>query len=339
MTSTPPPGPAQPRLRPQHVLITGGAGFIGSHLCREFLGRGVRVSVLDDLSTGRSESIAPLIAPNKVRFVRGSVCDPVAVARALQDRPDVIVHLAAAVGVRLIVERPVQSIATNIRGTEVVLEAAAESNIKTLIASSSEVYGKSAATPFGEEDDLVLGATTRPRWSYACSKMIDEFLALAYHRAQALPVVVMRFFNTVGPGQSGQYGMVIPRLVRQALRNEALTVYGDGRQQRAFCHVRDTARMIADLAELPAADGRIFNVGNDAESSILELASLILDVTASRSAIKLIPFTEAYDQNFEDLRRRVPDLRAIQGLLGYKPERGIRQIVEEVRDDEQKRLS
>lgn len=317
-----------------HVLVTGGAGFIGGHLCAELLERGSRITVLDDLSTGHASNLAGMVGGGRLRLIRGSVCDAATVRRAFEDRPDVVIHLAAAVGVRLIVERPVESIAINIRGTELVLEQAAEHNIKTLIASSSEVYGKGVGELFREDADLLLGPTVSPRWSYACSKMIDEFLALAYARDQNLPVVVMRFFNTVGPRQSGRYGMVIPRLVRQALSGEPLTVYGDGRQTRAFCHVRDTVRMVADLAELPEANGQIFNVGNDEEISIGDLARLIIEMTGSSSPIRLVPFDEAYDPQFEDLRRRVPCLAKVQQLLGYRPTRNIRQIIQEVRDHE-----
>jgi UDP-glucose 4-epimerase len=314
----------------KHALVTGGAGFIGGHLCRELLRRGYRVTVLDDLSTGRAENLHGLIGSGKVTFQRGSVCNEADVQRALDDTPDVIVHLAAAVGVRLIVEQPVTSMETNIKGTEIVLQRAAERNIKTLIASSSEVYGKGAAVPFSEDDDLLLGPTAHPRWSYACSKMIDEFLALAYYRDQQLPVVIMRFFNTVGPGQSGQYGMVIPRLVRQALNNEPITVYGDGQQSRAFCHVADTVKMIANLAESAETNGKIFNVGNDEEISIGELAELILQKTESKSTISKIPFDQAYHPGFEDLQRRVPNLQRIQELLKFKPSYGIDDILQHV---------
>lgn len=323
----------------RRVLVTGGAGFIGSHLCEELLGRGAEVVVLDDLSTGSAANLAHLIGAGRLRLLRGSIRREQDVERAFACDPDVVFHLAAAVGVRLIVERPVDSIETNIRGTETVLACAAQINARTLIASSSEVYGKGLRVPFREDDDLVLGPTTAARWSYGCSKMIDEYLALAYHRAQGLPATVLRFFNTVGPRQTGRYGMVIPRLTEQALAGRELTVYGDGSQTRAFCHVRDTVRMIADLAERAAAVGEVFNVGNDEEISIGDLARRIIARAGSSSTVRHIPFAEAYDANFEDVARRVPTIDKLARLLGYRPGRGIDLIIDDVREscEERKR--
>jgi len=323
--------PARRPVADRRILITGGAGFIGGHLCRELVTRGARdIVVLDDLSTGNAANVAPFVSSGHVRLIRGTVCRAEDLSRAFAHEPNLVFHLAAAVGVRLIIERPVESIETNIKGTEMVLDRAAQTNATVLIASSSEIYGKSARVPFRETDDLVLGPTTAPRWSYACSKMIDEFLALAFHRSQAMPTVVMRFFNTVGPGQTGRYGMVVPRLVRQALDNAPLTVYGDGKQTRAFCHVSDTVHMVTELAERPEAAGRIFNVGNDEEISIHDLAKTIVARTGSTSTIKFIPFQEAYDKDFEDLARRVPDISSVSSLIGWRPSRGINTIVDDV---------
>lgn len=319
-------------LNGKRVLVTGGAGFIGSHLCEELLQREAEVLVLDDLSTGDSANLEPLIGPGRVRLMRGNIRREEDVREAFQFEPDVVFHLAAAVGVKLIVDRPVESIETNIRGTETVLARAAETNARTIVASSSEVYGKGSRIPFRENDDLLLGPTTALRWSYGCSKMIDEFLALAYHRAQGFPATVIRFFNTVGPRQTGRYGMVIPRLTEQAMLNRPVTVYGDGTQSRAFCHVRDTVRMIADLAERPSAAGQVYNVGHDEEISILDLARRIIERAGSSSTISLVPFEEAYNQDFEDVARRVPDITKLIEAIGYRPERDIDQIIDDVRE-------
>ena len=312
-----------------HALITGGAGFIGSHLAEKLLARGDSVTVIDDLSTGAIRNLDGCIPNPAFRHHIASIMDYPLMAE-LVDRADIVYHLAAAVGVRLIVEKPVHTIETNIRGTEIVLQLAARKGRKVLLTSTSEIYGKSAKIPFGEDDDLVLGSTTRPRWAYACSKAIDEFLALAYHREHKLPVVIVRLFNTVGPRQTGQYGMVIPRFVRQALAGEPITVYGDGTQTRAFADVEDVVESLLALMGEPRAVGKVFNVGNDREISILDLAEMIRRRAGSDSETRLIPFEEAYDLSFEDLARRVPDLSRIRALVGYSPARGIEQIIDRV---------
>src|SRR5437879_9766838 len=283
-------------------LITGGAGFIGSHLSDLLIERGHAVDVLDDVSTGRLENVAALEGHPDFSCTIGSVDDEALVA-TLVERADVIVHLAAAVGVRLIVEQPVKAIETNVHCTEVVLAQADAQRKPVLIASTSEVYGKSDALPFREDGDLQMGATNKARWAYACSKAIDEFLAMAYWRERELPVTVVRLFNTVGPRQTGSYGMVVPRLVGQALAGEPLTVYGNGRQMRCFCHVADVVRALSGLLNEPAAWGDVFNVGSMTEVSILELARLVLDVTSSDSQIALVSYDEAYAAGFEDMHR------------------------------------
>jgi UDP-glucose 4-epimerase len=285
--------------------------------------------VIDDLSTGAIHNLDPVRQNPRFRCHIRSIMDTELMAE-LVDRADAIYHLAAAVGVRLIVEKPVHTIETNIRGTEIVLGLAARKGRKVLITSTSEIYGKNAKIPFGEEDDLVFGSTTRPRWAYACSKAIDEFLALAYHREQNLPVVIARLFNTVGPRQTGRYGMVIPRFVRQALAGEPITVYGDGSQTRCFGYVLDVVDGLVRLMDEPRAVGRVFNVGNNSEISISELARLICARTGSASEIRLVPFEEAYDASFEDLARRVPDLSRIRELVGYAPRMEITEIVDKV---------
>jgi len=252
------------------------------------------------------------------------------------DRADAVFHLAAAVGVRLIVEDPVRTIETNIRGTEIVLELANKKKKRLLITSTSEVYGKNAKVPFSEEDDLVLGSTTRPRWSYACSKAIDEFLALAYHAQHHLPVTIARLFNTVGPRQTGQYGMVIPRFVDQALAGQPISVYGDGNQTRAFCHVADVVRALVGLAREPRAVGKIFNIGSENEVSILELARTVLRITGSSSEIQPVPFEKVYGPNFEDMERRVPDTARLRDLLGFRPEKSLDDIVRDVVEHQQR---
>lgn len=312
-----------------HNLITGGAGFIGSHLAEALLARGESVTIIDDLSTGAIRNLDGCRDNPLFKHHIASIMD-VPLMAELVDRADRVWHLAAAVGVRLIIEKPVRTIETNIRGTEIVMNLVSRKNKKVLITSTSEIYGKSAKVPFSEGDDLVFGSTTRPRWAYACSKAIDEFLALAYHNEQKTPVVIVRLFNTVGPRQTGQYGMVIPRFVQQALANEAITVYGDGTQSRAFAQVSDVVGALIGLMDNPAAEGQVFNVGNDREISIRELAQLIIQKTGSSSQLQLIPFEQAYDSNFEDLARRVPDLRKLKSLIGYEPQFTIEQIVEQV---------
>lgn len=311
------------------VLITGGAGFIGSHLSEHLLETGHHVSVIDNLSTGSISNIKHLKDNPKFEYSIDDIMNIPHLAE-LVDEADFIYHLAAAVGVQRIVDNPVETITTNIRGTEIVLELATKKKKPTLVASTSEVYGKSTQLPFQEDGDLVMGATCRPRWSYACSKAIDEFLALAYAKAEQLPVTIVRLFNTVGPRQTGRYGMVIPRFVGQALRGENLTVYGSGDQSRCFTHVADVVWALAKLMDSPTAQGRVFNVGSQEEISINDLAQKVIDKTNSTSAIRHISFTEAYNEDFEDMDRRVPDLTRISDETGYKPTRSLDQILEDV---------
>jgi len=310
-------------------LVTGGAGFIGSHLADALLAEGHRVLVIDDLSTGRRENIAHLAAHPQFQFTHFSIEDE-QVLNSLAGQAKVIFHLAAAVGVKLIVEKPVQTIETNVMGTELVLRAAARHQCRVIIASTSEVYGKGSRVPFSEDDDALLGPTSRSRWAYAASKMVDEFLGLAYFSEYGTPVVCARLFNTIGPRQSGQYGMVVPRLVRQALAGEPLTVYADGSQTRCFCDVRDVVRALIGLAAHPHAPGRVFNVGNTDEISILELARLILRLTGSASTVRFIPFHEAYAPGFEDMQRRVPNISRITELLGWRPTRSLDETLQTI---------
>ncbi len=309
------------------ALITGGAGFIGSHLAEKLLSSGNTVDVIDDLSTGNIRNIKSCANRNDFRFINGSVLDE-RLMHMLVDRNDTVFHLAAAVGVDLIVKQPVRTIETNIKGTEVVLEIARKFSRPVLLASSSEVYGKSEKVPFREEDDCLLGSTSFSRWSYACSKAIDEFLGLAYYRQFHLPVLIMRFFNTVGERQTGQYGMVIPRFVRAALRNEPIQVYGDGKQTRCFGYVKDVVEGMIALAQCDSAYGEVYNIGATEEISIEELARRIKNMTGSRSEIRYIPYDQAYSQAFDDLRRRVPSLEKIQNRVGYKPTRTLDETLE-----------
>ena len=300
------------------VLITGGAGFIGSHLSEALLERGDEVYVLDDLSTGSIDNIAHLKTNPKFHYTIDTVANEPVLAELI-DRCDTVVHLAAAVGVKLIVESPVRTIETNVHGTEVVLKIAAKKRKLVLIASTSEVYGKSAKVPFSEDDDLVLGPTAKHRWAYACSKMIDEFLALAYWKERKLPVIIVRLFNTVGPRQTGQYGMVVPTMVKQALAGRPITVFGDGAQSRSFTYVGDVVRAVVALIDEPGAVGQVFNIGNGQEISIGELAERIKAMTQSASPIVKIPYDQAYEAGFEDMPRRVPDISKIRALIGYAP--------------------
>jgi UDP-glucose 4-epimerase len=300
------------------VFITGGAGFVGSHLSEAFLERGDAVSVLDNLSTGSIDNIAHLKGHPAFSYTIDSVDNEPLLAELI-DRADVVVHLAAAVGVKLIVERPVHTIETNVHGTEIVLKHANKKKKLVLIASTSEVYGKSATVPFTEDADLVLGPTTKHRWAYACSKMIDEFLALAYWKERKLPIVVVRLFNTVGPRQTGQYGMVIPNFVRQALAGKPITVFGDGTQSRSFTYVGDVVRGLVALVDEPRAVGQVFNIGNTNEITIGDLAEKVKRLTGSASEIVRIPYDEAYEFGFEDMPRRVPDITKIRQLVGYEP--------------------
>ena len=311
------------------VLITGGAGFIGSHLSESYLSRGDEVFVIDDLSTGTIENIQHLKNHPRFHYTIDTVHNTPVTAE-LVDQCDVIFHLAAAVGVKLIVESPVRTIETNVRGTEVVLSLANKKKKKVLVASTSEVYGLSSDVPFREDGNLVMGATTKGRWSYACSKAIDEFLALAYWREKKLPTIVVRLFNTVGPRQTGQYGMVIPTFVKQALSGRPITVYGDGKQSRCFGYVGDVVGALVKLMDHKDAVGQVFNIGSNEEISILKLAERIKELTNSSSEIVFIPYDEAYEEGFEDMPRRIPDITKVGGLVGFRPEMNLDGILESV---------
>lgn len=313
------------------VLITGGAGFIGSHLTEALLERGDKVYVLDDLSTGSIENIEHLKGNEGFNYTIDTVLNEPVTAEHV-DRVDVIVHLAAAVGVRLIVESPVHTIETNVHGTETVLKLANKKKKRVLLASTSEVYGKSTAFPFREDADLVMGATTKGRWSYACSKAIDEFLGLAYYKEKKLPVTVVRLFNTVGPRQTGRYGMVIPNFVRQALAGEPITVFGDGTQRRCFTDVSDVVGGLVGLMDHPDAAGEVFNIGSHHEVSIFELAKKVKAMAKSDSEIVFVPYEKAYEEGFEDMPRRVPDTSKIAALIGYEPKVSLDEILERVID-------
>jgi len=311
------------------VLITGGAGFIGSHLADAYLGRGDEVTIIDDLSTGSIHNIEHIKKHPRFHYTIDSVQN-YPIVTELVDGCDVVFHLAAAVGVKLIVESPVRTIETNVRGTEVVLAAANKKKKKVLIASTSEVYGLSDQVPFREDGNLVMGATTKGRWSYACSKAIDEFLALAYWREKKLPTIVVRLFNTVGPRQTGQYGMVIPTLVKQALAGRPLTVYGDGKQTRCFGYVGDIVDALVKLMDREEAVGQVFNIGSNEEVSIATLAERIRELTGSSSEIVFVPYSEAYEEGFEDMPRRVPDISKISALVGFRPKTSLDGILREV---------
>jgi UDP-glucose 4-epimerase len=310
-------------------LLTGGAGFVGSHLAEALLAAGHEVCVLDDLSTGSIDNIGHLKHRPGFAYTIDSVFNDSLTAE-LVDRADVVFHLAAAVGVKLIVERPVHTIETNVHGTEVVLRHANKKKKLVVIASTSEVYGKSVDVPFREDADLVLGATSRHRWAYACSKMLDEFLALAYWKERKLPVIVVRLFNTVGPRQTGQYGMVLPTFVRQALAGQPITVFGDGRQSRSFTYVGDVVCGLLGLVNEPRAVGRVFNIGNVEEITIGELAERVKAATGSASPIVRIPYDQAYEAGFEDMPRRVPDISKIRALVGYQPKLELDEIIKTV---------
>jgi UDP-glucose 4-epimerase len=315
------------------VLITGGAGFIGSHLAERCLERGDEVIILDDLSTGAIENIRHLKAHPRLAYHIDSIGN-LRLAAELVDEADVVFHLAAAVGVRLIIESPVRTMETNIQGTEIVLGLAAKKRKRVVLASTSEVYGKRTDVPFREDDDLVLGPPNRSRWSYACSKAVDEFLALAYWKEKRVPIVIARLFNTVGPRQTGRYGMVVPTLVRQALEERPITVFGDGSQRRCFAHVRDVVGALIALAEHPRAVGEVYNVGSDQEVTILELAERIRRCTGSSSAITFVPYDDAYEGGFEDIMRRVPDLTKLRALTGYEPTYDLEDILASVIEHE-----
>ena len=321
-----------------HVLITGGAGFIGTHLTRSLLERGDSVSVLDNLSTGSIENVKAFSHHPLYSFAIDDLSNALVLDR-LASQADAIVHLAAAVGVQLVVERPTETIETNVLGTHAVLKAAQRYRCRTLIASTSEVYGKGVRIPFAEDDDLLLGPSSRSRWSYAASKLLDEFLGLAAHREYGLPVTVMRFFNTVGPGQTGRYGMVVPRFVRAALRGDPIPVYGDGEQSRCFCHVGDAVRAVIKLLDLPEQTaGEIYNIGSSQEATINQLAQAVIERTHSRSSIQYIPYSEAYAPGFEDMRRRVPDTAKIFGAIGWRPTRDLGAILDDVAEFERPRI-
>lgn len=311
------------------ALITGGCGFIGSHLAEALLERGDHVTVIDDLSTGHLENVESLVSHPRFTFAIESITNETVMDRLVSEC-DVIYHLAAAVGVDLIVREPVRVLQTNVEGSASVLRIGARYRKQVMIASSSEIYGKSTKVPFSEEDDRVVGPTSRSRWSYACSKAMDEFLAFAYAKQIGLPVVVMRFFNTVGPRQTGRYGMVIPRFVQQALRNEPITVYGDGQQTRCFAHVKDVVRAIVDLTHCPAALGQAFNIGSTSEITVEELARKIVALTNSSSPIVKIPYAQAYEEGFEDMRRRQPDISRIRRAIGWQPTKDLDTILQDV---------
>jgi UDP-glucose 4-epimerase len=313
------------------VLITGGAGFIGSHLAEALLTAGHHVTVIDNLSTGRLENIKPFFEQSLFDFAVETIADQIVMDRLVSEC-DLIFHLAAAVGVKLIVQDPVRTIETNVMGTEVVLKTALRYRKKVLLASTSEVYGKGVQLPFKEDDDIVLGSTSRPRWAYAASKMVDEFLSLAYYRQYKLPVVNFRLFNTIGPRQTGRYGMVVPSFIRQALAGEPLTVYGDGQQSRCFCDVSDAVRALILLAENPQAEGELFNIGSTEEVTILELAERIIQLTDSDSPVKFVSYAEAYGPYFEDMRRRVPDISKIKNTVDWSPQVSLQDMLRKIID-------
>jgi UDP-glucose 4-epimerase len=319
------------------ILITGGMGFIGSHLTEALLNKDCQVTILDNLSTGSFENVQHLMGHPNLRFVVDNLTSEVVLDR-LASECDTIIHLAAAVGVKLVVEDPARTIETNVMGTDAILQAALRYRVKVMIASTSEVYGKGIRFPFSEDDDVVLGSTANSRWGYAASKMVDEFLGLAYYRQRGLPVVIFRLFNTVGPRQTGHYGMVVPRLVQQAISGEQLTVYGDGQQSRCFCHVEDAVRAIIGLSECPEAIGQVFNIGSTEEVSILQLAQRVLKTVnqldgaglGSTDDIKYIPYAQAYAEGFEDMRRRVPNISKINQYIGWQPRATLDDILRDV---------
>lgn len=319
------------------LLITGGAGFIGSHLAEKCLQEGHRVTVVDDLSTGSLDNLAAVQGHNNFEFVYDSVRNA-STMHLLVQKCDAVFHLAAAVGVQLIVDRPVHTIETNIHGTEVVLSTANKFRKKVLVASTSEVYGKSEAIPFHEDDDTVLGSTRFSRWSYACSKAIDEFLALAYHQQYGLPVVIVRLFNTVGPRQTGQYGMVIPRFVEQALSTRPIQIYGDGRQSRCFCCVHDAVVGLMQLMAADGAGGKVFNLGSDEEITIQALAEKILSLTGSTAGTEYLSYEAAYGKPFDDMRRRVPSLKRIEDCIGFKRRYALDDTLRIIIEDRKRKL-
>ena len=324
------------RHKAYKALVTGGAGFIGSHLSEYLLKLGWDVTIIDDLSTGSFRNIEHLADHSRFHVATDTIANETVMDRLVSEC-DLVFHLAAAVGVQLIVQDAVRTIETNITGSEMVLKIANRYRKKVVIASTSEVYGKNNKTPFREDDDMVLGPTSKSRWSYACSKAIDEFLALAYHKKYDLPVVIVRFFNTVGPRQTGAYGMVIPRFVRQALLNEDVTIYGDGKQSRCFGNVEDVVRGVYKLSQEPRAVGQVFNLGATTEITIEQLARRIVKLTGSKSKLVRVPYDKAYESGFEDMRRRVPDISKAGKLVGYRPrvslDETIRRVVKHIRKD------
>ena len=311
------------------ILITGGAGFVGSHLADKLIGQGHQITVIDDLSTGRYTNIEHLEGNENFRLIIDTVLNAPLMEELIRDT-DRVFHMASAVGVRLIMEQPVKTIETIFHGTDVVLKFCSRYRKRVLIPSTSEVYGKGASIPFREEDDLLTGATDKHRWAYACAKTLDEFLALAHWKESRLPVVVVRLFNTVGPRQTGQYGMVVPRFVHAAMKNEPITVFGDGTQQRCFGHVLDVVEGLSKLLESPQCFGQVINLGNHEEVSILGLAEKAIEMTGSKSEIRYIPYEEAYGDGFEDMRRRVPGLEKAKNLIGYQPTRTLSDIINDV---------
>ncbi|MFF9869577.1 NAD-dependent epimerase/dehydratase family protein [Streptomyces sp. NPDC013953] len=314
-------------MNPTTYLVTGGAGFIGSHLTDALLAQGHTVVVLDNLTTGRAENLEQARQNPRFRFVHGSVLDQLLVDELVR-HCDTVVHLAAAVGVRLIVERPLQSFTTNIRGTETVIEAAHRHRRRVLVASTSEIYGKNSSGPLAENSERILGSTSVARWSYSTAKAVDEILAFAYHRELNLPTIVVRLFNTVGPRQSPAYGMVVPRLVRQAVHGEPLTVHGDGKQRRCFAYVADVVDALLRLLAHPDAVGKVFNIGTNEETTIAALAARVIARTASDSEIRLIPYHQVYGEGFEDMERRVPDTERIRALTGWRPQHTLDDILD-----------
>lgn len=314
---------------PKRALITGGAGFIGSHLAEHLLAQGMQVTIVDDLSTGRFENIAALEGRDDVQIIIDTVFHESLISDLIQ-KSDLVFHLASAVGVKLIIDQPVKTIETIVGGTEIVLRHCSRFRRPVLITSTSEVYGKGSKIPFHEDDDLVTGATSRHRWAYACSKTLDEFLALAHHRETQLPVAIVRLFNTVGPRQTGQYGMVVPNFVQSALRDKPLVVYGDGNQSRCFAHVADVSAALVKVMSTPKCYGQVVNIGNNEEVSINQLAQRVIELTGSKSEIQHIAYDEAYGDGFEDMQRRVPCLQRASDLIGYQPQCDLEQIIRDV---------
>jgi UDP-glucose 4-epimerase len=314
------------------ILITGGAGFVGSHLADRLIKDGNEITVIDDLSTGRYSNVEHLEGNQNFRLIIDTVLNQELMEELIRET-DRVYHMASAVGVRLIMEQPVKTIETIFHGTDVILKFCSRYRKRVLIPSTSEVYGKGASIPFSEDDDLLTGATDKHRWAYACAKTLDEFLALAHWKETRLPVVVVRLFNTVGPRQTGQYGMVVPRFVHAAIKNDPITVHGDGTQQRCFGHVSDVVEGLVKLLETPECFGQVVNLGNDQEVSILGLADRAITLTHSSSEIKFIPYEEAYGDGFEDMRRRVPNLAKANGLIGYQPTKSLDDIINDVSDE------